>query len=96
MKSFIFENKKYLSLKDFCRTHGLSYSRMRRLCRTYVKARKDPAVAARWMLRPEELDSSKEPKTRAHLRDLRLGNARKVMHKARKVALRHKIVANFA
>lgn len=75
MKSFMFENKKY-NLSSFALERKVSYSKLRRLCRHYKRARVDPAVACNWMLGRDLLDSSKEAKTLQFYQDREKDRAR--------------------
>ncbi len=73
MKAFEFRGTVYRSLHEFCKRNGVSWQKMRRLCRHYERARKDPAVAADWMLAEREgrtLSLEREPRTRQYRQDL--------------------------
>lgn len=69
MKAFDFDGKCYRSMRVFCKQHEVSYQKMRRLCRHYVRAHDDPSVAARWLLGLEQFRNS-EPKTFVYQQDL--------------------------
>lgn len=69
MKVFEFEGKCYRSMSLFCKEHGVSYQKMRRLCRHYMRAHKDPTIAAKWLLGIEPFKSN-EPKTFLYEQDL--------------------------
>lgn len=71
MRGFTYDGKDYDSLAEACRELGISYQKVRRLCRHYVRAQEDPAVAIRWCLKLEK-KSWNEPKTRAYWRDKKL------------------------
>lgn len=93
MRTFTFDGKIYRSMRAFCAEKELSYARMKRLCHIYERAHKDPLCAARWMLGIDALDPAKERKTRAYMRDVRLGCARQIMFRARVAAYRHRLAA---
>ena len=61
MKSFEVEGVSYRSISEFCRKRKVSYWKMVRLCRKYVRAKKDPAVAAKWILGIEKIQWNNEP-----------------------------------
>ncbi len=69
MKNFLYEGVSY-NLTSFAVSHHVSYSKLRRLCRHYERAHKDPVVACRWILGLELLDARKEPKTLFYKQDL--------------------------
>ena len=69
MKVFEFEGKCYRSMRLFCQERGVSYQKMRRLCRHYMRAHKDPTIAAKWLLGIEPFKSN-EPKTPQYTQDL--------------------------
>lgn len=50
MRSFIYKGQVYRSMAEACYKLSVSYQKVRRLCRHYVKASKDPAVALEWIL----------------------------------------------
>lgn len=50
MKSFTYQGVEYRSLQECCCKLKISYQKVRRLCRHYVRARHDPVVAVRWCL----------------------------------------------
>ena len=50
MRSFIYKGQVYRSMSEACSKLKVSYQKVRRLCRHYVKASKDPAVALEWIL----------------------------------------------
>lgn len=47
---FRFEGREFSSGRQFCREFQLSYWRWCRIRRHYLRARRDPAIAALWML----------------------------------------------
>ena len=75
MRAFIFQGKEYQSLSKACIDLKISYQKARRLCRHYVRANKDPAVALKWMLGFEKL-SHFEQKTFKYQQDLECGRER--------------------
>ena len=72
--AFEFRGVWYPSVSEFCRVQGVGYSAMQRLMRKYVRARRDPAVAANWLL----CDGvpAAEPVTMAYRRDAALSRHR--------------------
>ena len=91
MKPFQFDDDEFRSLREFCRVYRVSYQKMRRLCRHYIRAKKDPAVAARWLLEEEELTPN-EPKTPQYYSDLEKAEVRQVKFKRR---MHRQFVENF-
>lgn len=75
MKVFEFEGKCYRSMRLFCQERGVSYQKMRRLCRHYMRAHKDPTIAAKWLLGIEPFKSN-EPKTFLYEQDLQKSEER--------------------
>lgn len=69
MKSFIVNGKEYRSMRVCCAELHISYQKVRRLCRHYVRASKDPSLAVRWCLGSEVLHST-EQKTWKYQQDL--------------------------
>ena len=69
MKVFEFEGKCYRSMSLFCKERGVSYQKKRILCRHYMRAHKDPTIAAKWLLGIEPFKSN-EPKTFLYEQDL--------------------------
>ena len=69
MKSFVVNGKEYRSMRVCCAELHISYQKVRRLCRHYVRASKDPSLAVRWCLGSEVLHST-EQKTWKYLQDL--------------------------
>ena len=69
MKSFKFQGVTY-NMMTFAKSHHISYSKLRRLCRHFERAYKNPEVACRWVLGLELLDARKEPKTLFYKQDL--------------------------
>lgn len=90
MKSFEVEGVSYRSISEFCRKRKVSYWKMVRLCRKYVRAQKDPAVAARWLLRIEQINFIREVKTIAYLRDSKMSKLRVTKSLFRQKSLKNK------
>ena len=78
MKSFEVNGISYRSISEFCKKNGISYSKMRRLCRHYVRAKKNPSIAARWILGCEVFNISTEPKTHEYFKDNELSRLRQI------------------
>lgn len=88
MKAFEFRGTVYRSLHEFCKRNGVSWQKMRRLCRHYERARKDPAVAADWMLAEREgrtVSLEREPRTRQYRQDLERNRERQEAFRERVV-----------
>ena len=84
MRTFFYQGIKYRSLSDFAKRHGVSYSRLKRLCRRYARAHQDPGIAAAWMMGAEELNARAERKTRASERE-------KLSERIKKMNQRHRL-----
>ena len=69
MKTFIFQGVTY-NMMTFAKSHHISYSKLRRLCRHYKRAHDNPAVACNWILEKEILHPEREPKTIFYKQDL--------------------------
>ena len=82
MKSFIVNGKEYRSIRVACRELDVSYQKVRRLCRHYVRASKEPAVAFAWCLGTEH-KSLTETKTFKYQQDLEKGSLRQSRFKER-------------
>lgn len=80
MQGVTYDGKEYDSLAAACRDLGISYQKLRRLRRHYVRAHKDPAVAIRWCLKLEN-KSWKKPRTGKYRSDLDHCIARQVKFK---------------
>ena len=85
MKSFIVNGKEYRSIRVCCAELHISYQKVRRLCRHYVRASNDPAVAFAWCLGLEKR-SLTEPKTFKYQQDLEKGSLRQVAFKERLIS----------
>lgn len=95
MKSFEVEGVVYRSISEFCRKRKVSYWKMRRLYRTYVRAHKDPAVAARWLLGLEPFKITQEPLTSYAIKENELSKLRMITHRAKRFAVgRKKLIKN--
>lgn len=92
MRVINYDGKEYRSMKVLCDALHISNQKLRRLCRHYVRASKNPVVAVRWMMGDEPL-SPTEPKTFKYEQDLERGRVRKDEFKAR-MADRMKFVIN--
>jgi hypothetical protein len=80
MRTFIYNGIEYRSLCECCNALNLSYQKVRRLCRHYRRAQKDPTLAIRWALGIEHL-SHLEPKTIAYTQDQERANFRQMKFK---------------
>ena len=69
MKVFEFDGKCYRSMRLFCQERGVSYQKMRILCKHYMRAHKDPTIAAKRLLGIEPFKSN-EAKTILYEHDL--------------------------
>lgn len=88
MKPFEFRDTMYRSLHEFCKRNGVSWQKMRRLCRHYERARKNPAVAAQWMIDMREgrtVNLEKEPRTMQYRQDLERNRERQETFRERVV-----------
>ena len=95
MKSFEVEGVVYRSISEFCRKRKISYWKMVRLCRKYVRAHKDPAVAARWLIGSEPFKITQEPLTPFAIRENELSKLRMITHRAKRFAVgRKKLIKN--
>ena len=82
MKSFNYGGTEYRSLAECCKAVKVSYQKVRRLCRHYVRANQDPALAVSWCIGETVLMSS-EVKTEKYKIDLAKGRERKVKFRER-------------
>lgn len=82
MKSFCYKGVEYRSLAECCKTVEISYQKVRRLCRHYVRAKQDPALAVAWCTGKVVLMSS-EVKTEKYKIDLERGRERKARFRER-------------
>lgn len=69
MRAFTYNDVEYRSLSECCKELKISYQKVRRLCRHYVRASKDPALAVAWCTGEMRL-SALEPKTWKYQQDL--------------------------
>lgn len=82
MKSFCYGGIEYRSLAECCKVVKISYQKVRRLCRHYVRANQDPALAVAWCTGEVVLEGS-ETKTEKYQIDLARGCGRKVKFRER-------------
>jgi hypothetical protein len=75
MKSFIYCDTEYRSLRQACDSLRISYLRVKRLCRHYVRAHRDPTLAIEWIITDTKIPKS-EPKTAKYYHDQKLTNER--------------------
>jgi hypothetical protein len=68
-----------------CRELKCSYQKVRRFCRHYVRAQKDPAVAIKWAL-GLETRSANEQKTWKYQQDLEKGGLRQSVFRERLIS----------
>ncbi len=76
MIAFEYDNRIFCSLASFANTYKVSYSKLRRYCRHYKRARECPAVACDWLLGRKILNHYKEAKTLQYYQDLENGRVR--------------------
>ena len=94
MKSFEVEGVVYRSISEFCKKRKVNYWKMVRLCRKYVRAQKDPALAARWLLKIEQLNLNIEPKSFIYIREKALGKERQTLFRCKSKHKKAKSVIN--
>ena len=82
MKSFYYKGVEYRSLAECCKAVKVSYQKVRRLCRHYVRASKNPALAVAWCT-GEVVLAGTETKTEKYKIDLARGCERKAKFRAR-------------
>jgi hypothetical protein len=68
MKSFIYNQVEYRSLRECCKALKISYSKARRLTRHYIRASKEPVLAVDWIIKGKI--PFNEPKTYKYKDDL--------------------------
>ena len=85
IRPFDYRGECYRSIRDFCRRNDVDYGTMVRLCRKFVRAYRDPAVAADWIFGYEKLSYASEPRTFQYQRDLELNKIRAMDGYARRV-----------
>ena len=81
MKSFCYGGIEYRSLAECCKAVKVSYQKVRRLCRHYVRASKNPALAVSWCT-GEVVLAGTETKTEKYKIDLARGCERKAKFRA--------------
>ena len=84
MIKIIYSDTEYRSLREACGALNISYLKVKRLCRHYVRAHRDPTLAIEWML-GDHIPKS-EPKTSTYYHDQKLTNERKRNLRARAAA----------
>ena len=77
MRAFIYKQTEFRSLAECCKTLKISYQKVRRLCRHYVRASRDPAYAVAWCTGEQKL-SPFEAKTFKYEQDLEKGAERQL------------------
>ena len=77
MRAFIYKQTEFRSLAECCKSLKISYQKVRRFCRHYVKASRDPAVAVAWCTGEQKL-SPFETKTFKYEQDLEKGAERQM------------------
>lgn len=82
MRVFEFEGVCYRSMAEACKALSVSNQKMRRLCRHYQRAAKNPAVALAWLTGKEPMRAN-EAKTFKYEQDLAKGRERQYVFKAR-------------
>ena len=82
MNSFCFKGVEYRSLAECCKAVKVSYQKVRRLCRHYVRANQDPALAVSWCI-GEVVLAGTETKTEKYKIDLARGRERKARFRER-------------
>lgn len=83
MIGFEFNGQQYRSQRDFCIKNQISYSKFKRLRRTYRRAQKDVQVAVRWIL-GLEVRSSSETLTDMGVRERDMAYLRQLKYKAKR------------
>lgn len=84
MKELVFRGLGYRSLRVACEALDVSYQKARRLCRHYLRASKNPALALAW-LTGDESKPAGEPRTDRYYEDLERSYARQEKFKDRLV-----------
>lgn len=69
MRGVSYKGVEYKSVRECCAVLGISYQKVRRLCRWFVRARDNPAVAVAWTL-GDECRQANEPHTDSYADDL--------------------------
>lgn len=90
MKAVKFNGQTFKSLSQCCRSYGVSYSRVVRLCRLYTKAAADPSVAVAWAVGALDFNASREPRTVAGVKERILSTERQRVFRARQRRQRKK------
>ena len=66
----------YRSIREVCHIYGISYSKVKRLCRHFRRAAENPRVAIDWCLDKEKFSPAHEPKTHKYSDDQKLATER--------------------
>ena len=66
----------YRSIREVCRKYGISYQKVKRLCRHFRRAAENPRVAIDWCTGKENFSSAHEPKTHKYSDDQKLATER--------------------
>lgn len=74
MRSFEYQGNIYRSLKECCLKRKISYGKLRRLLRHYVRLQNNPALAVEWIETNHPLFM--EMKTHNYIHDLELAKIR--------------------
>ncbi len=69
MRVIEYEGEVYRSFAEVCKVFHISNQKLRRLCRHYVRASRDPAIAIDWLLGKQPLKAN-EPKTFKYEQDM--------------------------
>lgn len=85
MRGMEYKGVSYRSMQKCCDATGASYQKVRRLCRWYMRARHNPALAVAWALGEEEIRFD-EQKTSAYFEDMAKAAARGERFKERLVS----------
>jgi len=91
MRAFTYRETEYRSLAECCKSLKISYQKVRRFCRHYVRANRNPALAVSWCLGEAKL-SPFEPKSFKYEQDLERGQDRQERFLERK---RQELMENF-
>lgn len=88
MQRFKYNDITYRSLSEFSKLNNVSYSALKRLCRNYVRAQKDPKVACDWLTGRQVFNSHTERKTVKALREREQTRVRAERYRYKKSAER--------
>lgn len=73
----------YRSLREACHNLRISYQKVKRLCRHFQRAQKNPQLAIEWCLGKEKFIPALEPKTHKYKDDSKLMAQRQQAYKDR-------------